>query len=109
MPNWEKIAARANCRAVSTFAEPLTLPSGDTLSGVFDIPTEETRLKILQLDMPQPIVTLHDHDAERLNTNDQVIIRQQTFTVVKKKPDGTGLTVVHLSEQQHTINSENWL
>ena len=108
MPNWKTITARANRRAVRAFAEPVTLPSGETINGVFDIPTEETRLKTLQLDMPQPVVTLHDSDAQSLSINDSLTIRQQNFIVAKKLPDGTGLTVLHLSELEPSINPENW-
>ena len=108
MPNWDRMAARANRRAVSTFSEPVIRADGVVLSGVFDIPAEEGRLKSLQLDYSRPVVTLHDEDAEPLATNDVLVIRSKAYTVVKKLPDGTGLTVIHLAEEQST-DAEDWL
>ena len=97
-----------NGTIIEAFGEPVLLPSGETCKGVFDIPMDEGKLKALGLDYSRPVLTLHDSDAQPLSANEVLRLRSTDYAVVKKLPDGSGLTKVILSDNQ-TTNAADFL
>ncbi|AMO55633.1 hypothetical protein GZ77_09135 [Endozoicomonas montiporae] len=108
MPNWDRMADRANRRSVKTFSTPVQLPDGQVIGGVFDIPTEEGQLAKLELDYSVPVITVLDGDAALINDSDTLVIKGKEFTAGKQLPDGTGITVILLADTQSS-EAGNWL
>ena len=108
MPNWDRMADRANRRSVNTFSTPVRLPSGQTVGGVFDIPTEEGQLAKLQLDYSIPVISVLDSDAALINDGDTLTIKGKDYVAGKQLPDGAGLTVILLADVQ-SADPRDWV
>ena len=97
-----------NRRIIQRLGEPVILPDGRVVSGVFEIPTADGTLGSLPMDYRRPELTLTDEDATGLTRGDRLTIRQRVFTVEDPLPDGAGVTVITLAEEQPDPSSGRW-
>jgi len=86
------------------FGDPVTLPDGAVVTGVFERygqgispPWSEAGLAVPLSAQLSPSVELRDADAARLAINSRLVIDGTGYLVTAPpKPDGTGLTRVEL-------------
>ena len=93
---------------VKTLGEPVTLPDGRVVSGIFEFPTNDGALGNLPMDYRSPEVTLTDQDASGLQKGDVLTIRNSVYTIGKPRPSGDGVTVLPLAEGQDDPNTGRW-
>ncbi|WP_067517851.1 head-tail joining protein [Endozoicomonas ascidiicola] len=93
---------------VDTLGEPVTLPGGHDVNGVFEFPTNDGSLGNVAMDYRSPVVTLTTPDANGLKKGDALTIREAVYTVSDTLPSGDGVTVVQLTEDQPDSGKGNW-
>ncbi len=102
------VSAFPDAEIIRALGEPVTLPDGRTVSGVFDCEAADGTLGSLPMDYRRPELTLTDEDATGLTRGDRLTIRQRVFTVEDPLPDGAGVTVITLAEEQPDPSSGRW-
>lgn len=97
------------------FGEPVTLPSGGVVAGIFDEPRqsvsyERERRSSLEAALDQPRVALLSSDADGLKERDQLTIRARRYAIARPPlPDGAGMTALTLAPAQEAVATpEGW-
>ena len=94
----------AACTSQAAFGEPVRLPGGATVHGIFDFPgteaggwgTDVGRLMRLS-DQPNPSLYLAGTDAAALAEGDTLTVRGLTYTITRlHQADSAGLVLVDL-------------
>ncbi|WP_313752532.1 head-tail joining protein [Mixta calida] len=105
MSRFSAALGRLNALAIGTFSEPggVTLwpdtSRRTVIKVVYDAPWQGTDVPDGgQIQGRDACFTAHDYDITGLKKGDMVIIRDKPLYVKNLQPDGTGLTVVYLSE-----------
>lgn len=93
---------------VKALGEPITLPDGHEVNGVFEVPANEGGLGNLSMDYRSPVVTLTTNDADPLKKGDVITVRGAGYTVSKMLATGDGVTLVQLAERQSDPDTGSW-
>jgi hypothetical protein len=94
----------AACTSQAAFGEPVTLPTGTIVSGIFDLPGPEAAGmgsdigRALRLgDQPNPSLTLAKTDAAALAEGEVLTVRGLTYNITRKhQADGGDLVMLDL-------------
>lgn len=99
---------KAAADAIEHLGEPVILPGGEVVQGVFSYPAETTEISRGQRDirasvsMParDPMLSLRETDAVTLARGAAVTVRGRQFDVTDRFPTGNGLVRLTLTETQ---------
>ena len=115
MPWSDALSAIADAN-LSAFGEPVTLPDGSVVTGVFDptgtaiaAPWSEIGLPARLAQQPNPTVHLQDATAAALTTESLLTIGATLYRVAAPPaPDGSGLTRVDLMPERVGDPDARW-
>lgn len=104
---WSTVVDDINAAALSIedgFGEPVTLPSGDVVTGVFELfdprvqdPSGSGVGRSMRISQQHnPMLMLLDADASGLAEGDDVGVRGSQWRITRIDPDGNGITELSL-------------
>ncbi|MCX4027848.1 hypothetical protein H0A36_28240 [Endozoicomonas sp. SM1973] len=97
-----------NQEKLALWGEPVTLPDGNTVTGIFRWQVANTEVGHIDSDQKQP--TLEVFTTVTQSWPDQLIllIRNQPYTLVKCLPKNNGMTLCVLTETPDTQPNRVW-
>ena len=89
-----------NKAVIKKFGKDCILPDKSVVRGIFDDPSAMGKLEKIKMGYDQPVLSVLDADAAKLEYKMEIVISGKSYRVQKKLPDGEGITDVLLVEKE---------